>query len=112
MAHSFTQPQSHTNVDVDFVDYHRAELVPPFVETVTTLLHGPRRPWCLLLFRDRAGDKSETFVHMESVVDAFRASGCDVTHVSEHEVLHDRDRSKTADASRKVAMYEVRLCGS
>lgn len=86
-----------------------AELVPPFVSTVSTLLRGPNKPWCLLCYRDRAHDQSATFVHMESVVSAFKAAGCTVTRLSDHVVDRERDKGKSTDRNKRVVMYRVEL---
>jgi hypothetical protein len=51
------------------------ELVPPFVETVVSLLNGPRHPMGVLAFRERAKADSATFSSLSEVVDAFRARG-------------------------------------
>jgi hypothetical protein len=86
-----------------------AELVPPFVATVSALLRGPNRPWCLLCYRDRADEESATFVHMEAVVTQFQTAGCTVTHMSDHTVERERDRSKATNRDKKVVMYRVTL---
>ena len=48
------------------------ELVEPFVATVLALMSGPRRPPCILAFRDRATADSQTFASADSVVDEFQ----------------------------------------
>ena len=58
------------------------DLVEPFVQTVAGLLASPaptasaRPRFCLLAFRDRATDTSETFSNSDEVLRAFAAVGC------------------------------------
>ena len=54
------------------------ELVEPFVETVVALLDAPSRPSCVLAFRERAVETSETFSSLAAVVTVFRERGVGV----------------------------------
>ena len=51
------------------------ELIEPFVKTVLALLRGPQRPRCVLAFRDRSTETSETFSSLKLVVGAFETAG-------------------------------------
>ena len=57
------------------------ELVEPFVDTVLTLLRGPRRPFCLLCFRERAKEGSASFTAGSAVIAEFGARGCEARAV-------------------------------
>lgn len=59
------------------------ELVEPFVATVAACL-APRggASHCLLAFRDRAGEASETFAGKAVVLEAFAAAGCAVRELA------------------------------
>ena len=64
------------------------ELIEPFVATVTALLMAPRphtsrgeprpQPMCVLAFRERGTEASQTFCTTSRVLDAFAAAGCAV----------------------------------
>lgn len=51
------------------------ELVDPFVETVCALLRSPRRPVCVLVFRERAVATSQAFTRCAAVVAEFGRRG-------------------------------------
>ena len=51
------------------------ELIPPFVQTVVSLLRQPHRPVCVLAFRDRSTETSETFSSLSCVLSAFEGAG-------------------------------------
>ena len=51
------------------------DLVEPFAETVVALLHGHRSPTCVLAFRERAVETSETFSSLERVIATFAERG-------------------------------------
>ena len=74
------------------------ELVEPFVATVLSLMRGPRRPTCLMGFRERAVEGSQTFAASSSVMDEFRARGC---FVLEHGEVGEQGQCTT--------LYELRL---
>eukprot|EP00041_Stephanoeca_diplocostata_P008643 m.128099 g.128099 ORF g.128099 m.128099 type:complete len:288 (+) comp17417_c0_seq2:246-1109(+) len=84
------------------------ELVEPFVMTVHRLLHGKRRPYCLVCYRNRAQHGSETFVHMETVVERFKTLGCVVQNTTTRTVAKEKDKG-TAGMPKEMIVYEVRL---
>ena len=51
------------------------ELVEPFVETVVALMRGPKKPKCILAFRERAKAESTTFSSLATVAETFRERG-------------------------------------
>ena len=51
------------------------ELVDPFADTVVALLQAPKRPACVLAFRERAKEGSQTFSSLGEVLDAFASRG-------------------------------------
>ena len=67
------------------------DLVAPFVETVVALLRGPKRPSCVLAFRERANDGATgAFAAGAAVMAEFAARGCDVReHADRHRAPGD-----------------------
>jgi len=78
-----------------------ADLVEPFVATVVALLNGPRRPACVLAFRERAKEDSVAFSSLETVADTFAARGV---------VLVERGRNDAPESQGlETAFFELRL---
>ena len=74
------------------------DLVAPFVETVVALLRGPKRPSCVLSFRERANDGATgAFAAGAAVMAEFAARGCDV-----------REHGPIGTAHR-ATLYEITL---
>jgi len=74
------------------------ELVAPFVATVLALLRGPRRPICLLCFRERAKEGSASFTAGSAVISEFGARGCEVI-----------EHGEVGKHTQRTWLYELRL---
>ena len=59
------------------------ELIQPFVQTVTAIMKGPKRPECIFINGERATAQSKAFARMQEVMDAFEAVGCNWEQVLE-----------------------------
>ena len=69
-----------------------AELLAPLVATVAGLLHGPRRPKCLLAHKDRAKAGSAVLVTREAIEAQFAASGCEARLLFSEPCAEEPDR--------------------
>ena len=66
------------------------DLVPPFVQTVCALLSSPRRPRCVMAFRERATAQSTTFSSAREVLGAFTEAGCEVVALGDYDAPESR----------------------